>query len=214
MFLWKSLGGAWWRGARTVRPDRAVRPRVEQAEARQLLSGVATVMQNAVQEDRFYVDGSGAVEEEYSINHGPWQGPIAITSPGIAPPGAGIAAVRRLGPVVDVFFVDKAGAVMETVQTNNVPWHYDPWWPITARGETKPGAGIAAVMSYTGNEDDFYVGTAGQVKMVSSRGNGIFPWQSPRSITVPHVAPVGGAIAAAVAELGIRPAGRRKMCFS
>jgi hypothetical protein len=209
MFAWKSPRSSSRLHSGVVRRARAVRPCLEQVEARQLLSGVATVMQNTVQEDRFYVDLQGTLEVQKSINGGPWQAPQPIPAPGAPPAGAGVAAVSRANSEVDVFYVDTYGAVRETFEVNNGPWH-NVLNTITLPGETTPGAGIAAVVRSAAREDVFYIGTSGQVKMVSDI---LGIWQMPQSITIPGVAPTGGVVAAAVRGKSDSPNGPQEDVF-
>jgi hypothetical protein len=72
-----------------------------------------------------------------------WKGPVRITPPGVAPPGAALASVKQTGNLLDVFFVANDGAL-------NVSWVVDTGkWQgpvaISRPGLAPAGASSAAV---------------------------------------------------------------------
>jgi hypothetical protein len=153
------------------------------------------------QEDRFWVGSDGGIMTSWSIEQGPWQGPLEITNPSTshAKPGGGIAAAARNFTQEDVFWVGSDGGVWTTSETNDGPWQYNPW-EITHPAQTPqydgmPGGGIAAAARYAAQEDVFWVGSDGQV-VTTFETNG--PWQNPLAITIAGQAMYGGGIAAAV----------------
>ncbi|HEY6126085.1 MAG TPA: hypothetical protein VIV63_15635, partial [Steroidobacteraceae bacterium] len=60
----------------------------------------------------FAIDATGAVKIAWKAQNGRWQGPVALTPPGIAPAGAPITAVwQPLNEQLEVFWVDTAGSL-------------------------------------------------------------------------------------------------------
>jgi hypothetical protein len=62
--------------------------------------------------DAFVVDRSGALQVLWVIGGGQWQGPVAMTNPGIAPAGSAVAVANQgTTNQLDAFVVDNSGAM-------------------------------------------------------------------------------------------------------
>ncbi len=69
--------------------------------------------------DAVFVDGNGVVNVMWVVDGGVWQGPVGLTPPNTAPPGAPVALHHQGGPnQLDALFVDGNGVV-------NVMWVVD-----------------------------------------------------------------------------------------
>jgi len=103
------VGGGAWGGPGAIGPNGLFPPG----------AAVACIAQQGVanQTDVFCVDKRGALNVAWVVGAGKWNGPVAITGPGIFPPGAPIAVSPQFGinGQTDVFCVDVRG-------TLNVLW--------------------------------------------------------------------------------------------
>ena len=149
------------------------------------------------QEDLFVVGYDGAVWTTFVIDDGGWSTPIRLTQRGLAPPGAGIAAVRRHDRQIDVFVVGEEGTVwmLSTARDNDHRWG-DWTGPIRVLPPrlAPAGANIAAVMRNGVQEDVFVVGAGGALwstYQVNDR-----PWSAPIQLTPTSFAPAGTDVAA------------------
>jgi len=72
------------------------------------------------QTDVFAIDTNGALNVSWVVDAGQWNGPAAISRPGVFPPGAAVTASNQFGldHQTDVFAVDNNG-------TPNVSWVVD-----------------------------------------------------------------------------------------
>ena len=136
------------------------------------------------QEDLFVVGYDGAVWTTFVIDDGGWSTPIRLTQRGLAPPGAGIAAVRRHDRQIDVFVVGEEGTVwmLSTARDNDYRW--GGWTgPIRVLPPrlAPAGANIAAVMRNGVQEDVFVVGTGGALWSTYQVNDG--PWSAPIQLT-------------------------------
>jgi hypothetical protein len=148
------------------------------------------------QTDAFEVASNGAVEVRWVDGAGHWNGPLAISAPGLASPGAHLAASQQFGipNQTDVFVVDKDG-------TAQVLWvkgtgHWNGPLAIPAPGLASPGAHLAASQQFgVPNQTDVFVvdkdGTA-QALWVQGTGH----WNGPQAISPTGLAPPGAALAA------------------
>ena len=85
--------------------------RADAAEARPCRAPIATARQTDNQIDLFFVDGNGVVNVMWVVDVGVWQGPVGLTPPGTAAPGAPIATARQTDNQIDLFFVDDNGGL-------------------------------------------------------------------------------------------------------
>jgi hypothetical protein len=129
------------------------------------------------------------------IDGGIWQGPVAITPPGIAPKGASVAAAHQTdNHQLDVFFIGEDGAL-------HVSWVIDGGiWQgpvaITPPGVAPKGGGVATAYQVDTHQlDVFFIGEDGglYVSWVIDGGH----WQGPVRISPPGVAPKGSRLATA-----------------
>jgi hypothetical protein len=113
--------------------------------------------------DVFLVNGAGAL----ATSHWPMSffgatymsNPGAISLGGIAPPGAGLAAVARTGNNLDVFFVGTTGALYQSSwSAMTSAWSTAP---ISDAGLAPPGSRVTAAAQTTNNLDVFFIGNSG-----------------------------------------------------
>ncbi|HZD65929.1 MAG TPA: glycoside hydrolase family 3 N-terminal domain-containing protein, partial [Acidimicrobiales bacterium] len=186
--VWAQGGGP-WRGPLAITPPGTAPPGAHLAASPQF--GLPD------QTDVFVVDTGGATRVSWVQGAGRWRGPLAITPPGTAPAGAGLAAANQAGlpDQTDVFAVDSAGATRVSWVQGAGGWQGP--LAITPPGTTPPGAHLA-VSSQFGlphQTDVVAVGEAGSSQVSWVDGGG--PWQGPLAITPPGTAPAGAGIAAA-----------------
>jgi hypothetical protein len=148
----------------------------------------------------FFIDNEGALNVAWVVEGGNWQGPIRISAPGVAPPGARVAASAQFGLTqTDVFFVDNNGAL-------NVAWVVEGGnWQgpvgISPGGVAPPGASVAASAQFGLTQTDvFFIDNGGalNVSWAVEGGN----WQGPVGISPGGVAPPGAPVAAS-AQFGL-----------
>lgn len=142
----------------------------------------------------FAIDATGTVKLAWKEQNGHWRGPVALSPPGIAPPGAPIAAVwQPLNEQLEVFFVDRAGALRGVWKQRN--GHWAPPFHLTAPGFTNPRAKIAAIWQPLNEQlEVFAVDRAGGINVIWKEHNG--RWKRPYVIQGPGVAVTGAEIAA------------------
>ncbi|HZD66646.1 MAG TPA: hypothetical protein VE152_11165 [Acidimicrobiales bacterium] len=166
-------------------------------------ASVATSQQFGVpdQTDVFRVNGNGAVEVRWVRGAGGWEGPLTISPPGLAPPGAHLAASRQFGAPdqTDVFVVGDDGAIRVLWVRGAGRWQGP--LAISPTGFAPPGAGLAASNQFgiPDQTDLFVVGGNGLPSVFWVRGLG--RWQGPRDAAgsgVPQAlhAPPGANLAA------------------
>ena len=72
----------------------------------------------------FFVDTGGALRGIWKEHDGSWNGPFILSFPGLAPPGAAVAAAHYAPyDQVEVFIVDGSGAVRVAFRTAAGNWH-------------------------------------------------------------------------------------------
>jgi phospholipase C len=134
------------------------------------------------QTDVFSVAANGAVQVAWVQGAGKWSGPIAISPPGLAPPGAQLAASPQFGVSnqTDVFFVDVNGAV-RTLWVQGAGMWNGPL-AITPDGSASPGGGLAASqqLGIPNQTDVFSLAAGGAVQVSWVQGAG--KWSGPLAI--------------------------------
>jgi hypothetical protein len=152
------------------------------------------------QTDVFFIDNRGALRAAWATEA--WNPPISISTPGIAPHGAPVAACQKVGTAdqTNVFFVNNAGALCVAWVNGSGPWQGPS--AITAAGTAPAGASVAAASQFGASYQTgvFFVNSAGAVCVVSSEGDG--PWSGPSTITAAGYAPPGAPVAVSD-QLGI-----------
>jgi hypothetical protein len=128
---------------------------------------VAAIDQVPDQIDCFYFDGAGALRVNWVIGNGTWNGPTALTKPGVGKAGQPIAVARQTDHQIDVFFVDGSGVV-------NVMWVVDGGVWQGPVGLTRPGTAVANSSIATARQSDhqidiFFVDLNGVVNDVGDR---------------------------------------------
>jgi hypothetical protein len=126
---------------------------------------------------------------------GKWQGPLPISPPNLAPPGAHLAVSRQFGipNQTDVFVVGNDAAIHVLWVQGAGTWHGP--LPITGTGTSTPGAGLAVSNQFgVPNQTDVWVVDNNKAINVSwVEGDGT--WQGPLPITQPDFAPAGAPLA-------------------
>src|SRR5205814_1209900 len=147
------------------------------------------------QTDVFSVASNGAVQVRWVQGAGNWNGPLAISPPGLAPPGAHLAVSNQFGlpNQTDEFVVDNncpaqvlwvQGAGNWTAPlASGPPWLAPPDTPLL---RSTPQGGL-------NQTDVFGVATNGaaQVLWVQGAGN----WNGPLANSPPGLAPSGAGLA-------------------
>ncbi len=93
--------------------------------------------------ETFVVDQAGAVNVIWKAGNGVWMGPVGISTPGLAPPGAAVAAVYYpVNQQLEVFVVGNDGRVWVLWKAQNGVFNQAPisppgWW-------AKPGSNLTA----------------------------------------------------------------------
>ena len=146
------------------------------------------------QTDVFIVDKTGTLQVMWVDNAGAWQGPGAIGTKGLFPPGAPIAASQQFGlSQTDVFIVDKNGTLQVMWVDNAGAWQGPG--AIGKTGIFPPGARIAASQQFGLSQTDVFIvdktGTL-QVMWVDNAG----AWQGPGAIGTKGLFPPGAPVAA------------------
>jgi hypothetical protein len=137
--------------------------------------------------DVFVVDNTGTLNCFYCDNGDVkgWQGPIAISAAGFAPPGAHLAACQRAANAnqTDVYVVDHTGTlhVFSVVGSGN--WSAPV--KISAEGFAPAGAAVAASSRYgvTDQTDVYVAQTSGAMNVFSVGSAGM--WSKPAVISEP-----------------------------
>jgi hypothetical protein len=142
----------------------------------------------------FAIDATGTVQLSWKAQNGNWLGPIALSPPGSAPPGAPISAVwQPLNEQLEVFWIDATGAMRGVWKQHN--GHWNPPFALTAAGFANPRAHIAAVWQPLNEHlEVFTTDRDGTIKGVWKMHNG--HWQPSFVLDGPGVALSGAQIAA------------------
>jgi hypothetical protein len=142
----------------------------------------------------FAIDAAGTVKVAWKTQNGRWQGPVALSPPGIAPPGAPIAAVwQPLNEQLEVFWIDTTGALRGIWKQHNVRW--SPPFALTAPGFAYPHTNVAAIWQPLNEQlEVFAVNGAGAINVVWKAHNG--RWNAPYVLGGPEIAKSGTDILA------------------
>jgi hypothetical protein len=146
------------------------------------------------QTDVFEVAPNGAVEVFWVDGAGTWNGPLAISSPGLASPGAHLAASNQFGVSnqTDVLVVDHTGTVQVLWVDGVGAWHGP--LAVSRSGFAPAGAHLAASNQFgISNQTDVFVSdSSGTLKVVWV--NGVSTWHGPLQIGAAGFAPAGAAL--------------------
>lgn len=147
------------------------------------------------QTDVFVVGNNGQLSVFWVDNAGAWGGPVAISSPGIAPPGAHIAVSQQFGASnqTDAFLIDNNGQLNVFYVNSAGSWQGPV--KIGSAGLANPGAPLAASQQFgiSNQTDVFVVDKHGQLQVFYV--NGIGPWGGPVAIGSANNAPSAAHIA-------------------
>jgi hypothetical protein len=143
--------------------------------------------------DAVFVDNNGVVNVMWVVDAGVWQGPVGLTPPNTAPPGAPVALHHQIGSQqLDAVFVDNNGVV-------NVMWVVDAGvWQgpvgLTPPNTAPPGAPVALHHQIGSQQlDAVFVDNNGVVNVMWVVDAGA--WQGPVGLTPPNTAPPGAPVA-------------------
>jgi hypothetical protein len=149
----------------------------------------------ANQTDVFAVTDDGTIKVEWVQGAGPWHGPMAISPPGLAPPGAHLAVSRQFGTPnqTDVFVVDNTGTI-KVVWVDGAGTWQGPL-AISPSGLAPSGAGLTASNQFgTPNQTDVFVADkAGTLRVLWAQNGGT--WRGPLAISPGGLAPPGAGLA-------------------
>ncbi|HEX4540133.1 MAG TPA: hypothetical protein VH112_07780, partial [Acidimicrobiales bacterium] len=148
------------------------------------------------QTDEFSVAPNGAVQVRWVQGQGIWNGPLDISRPGLAPPGAHLAVSNQFGisNQTDVFVVGNTGATQVMWVQGGSSWHGP--LAISPTGLAPAGAGLAASNQFgiSNQTDVFVVATNGATQVMWVQGGG--NWHGPLAISPTGLAPAGAGLAA------------------
>jgi len=181
---WKAHNGLWFAPTEITPPDFAP-PGAQVTAVFQPLNNQLEV---------FAIDASGAVKLAWKEQNGRWQGPVALSPPGSAPPGAPITSVwQPLNEQLEVFWVDTAGALRGVWKQHNRQWA--PPYYLTGGGFVRPRTKLAAVWQPLNEQlEVFAVNQAGAINVVWKEHNG--RWKAPYVLGGPEIALPGTDILA------------------
>ncbi|OBF50472.1 hypothetical protein A5787_08030 [Mycobacterium sp. 852002-50816_SCH5313054-b] len=143
----------------------------------------------------FFVGTDGVLYDLWKDNDNPWKGPIGLTPPGFAPPGAHVAgAYYPTFKTLEVFAIDSHGAVNVVWKQNNGAWQAPH--ALTAAGSSVPGAPLAVVYQSLNEQlEVFFIGADGALYDVWKDNNN--PWKGAVGLTPAGFAPPGAHVAGA-----------------
>jgi hypothetical protein len=148
------------------------------------------------QTDVFRVASDGSVQVSWVQRAGRWNGPLAISQPGFAPPGAALAVSPQFGipNQTDVFVVADNGTAQVLWVQGAGRWNGP--LTISAAGLAPPGAGLAASPQFgvPDQTDVFVVAGTGATEVFWVQGAG--RWNGPLAISPGSIAPAGAGLAA------------------
>jgi hypothetical protein len=134
----------------------------------------------------------------YASGTGIWSEPQGLTSTGVAPAGAGVAAVATvLGstPVADVFFVGNDQKVQYVTESNDGAWSAAADLPGQPTGFAPAGAPVVAIW-YGGQLGVFLIDNTGALQI--QWWNPVLGWLGPVALTAGGYAPLKAALATGV----------------
>ena len=142
----------------------------------------------------FGIDAHGTLKNVWKPNDGFWEPSFSMSAPGLAPPGAPLAAVwYPMNEQLEVFTIATNGALTVTYKAHNLAWAPPSY--ITPPNFAAPGAQIAAVVQPLNNQlEVFAIDPTGAVKVAWKAQNG--RWLGPVTLTPAGIAPAGAPLAA------------------
>jgi hypothetical protein len=148
------------------------------------------------QTDVFRVAANGAVEVFWVDGAGAWNGPLAISAPGLATPGAHLAASQQFGipNQTDVFVVDHTGTVQVLWVRGAGIWNGP--LAISPTGLAPAGAGLTSSNQFgiPNQTDVWVVANNGAVDVFWVQGVSGAPWHGPLQIGAAGFAPAGAGL--------------------
>jgi hypothetical protein len=215
---WQAGAGPWTDGTSGNRGPASITPPglapVSLPTAPPVDAHIAVAKQADNQLDAFVVGQDGAVRVTWEVADGHWAdgtpgqpGPVPVTPPGFAPPGAPLAVANQGAGQLDAFVTGNDGAVHVSWVVGGGHWaDGSPGNPgpasVTPPGLAPQGASVAAAPQGKDQLDAFVTGHDGaiHVSWVSGVGrwtDGLAGNPGPIRITPPGLLPAGAAVAAA-----------------
>jgi len=182
--MWVVGGGVWEPPVQIALPPNTVPP-----GARVALHHQASLNQL----DAVFVDGNGVVNVMWVVGMGAWQGPVGLTPPNTAPPGAPVALHHQVGPnQLDAVFVGNNGVVNLMWVIGGGAWQGPA--ALTPPNTAPPGAPVALHHQVGPHQlDALFVDRNGAVNVMWVIDGGA--WQGPVGLTPPNTAPPGAPVA-------------------
>jgi hypothetical protein len=144
--------------------------KIAPAAAARAGSAIAAVARRPGQLDVFWIGPDGAIITQWwnSDPTGDWgtHGPFAVTAPGVAQPGSGLAAVARVPQHLDVFWVGNDGAIWTMWADDFAPggkWADHQPFPITSPGAARFASPVSAAARNPEQLDVFWIAPDGSV---------------------------------------------------
>ncbi|MDQ1832156.1 M12 family metallopeptidase [Massilia scottii] len=143
--------------------------------------------------DAVFVDGNGVVNVMWVVGTGAWQGPVGLTPPDTAPPGAPVALHHQVDAnQLDAVFVDRNGVVNVMWVIGGGAWQGPAG--LTPPDTAPPGAPVSLHYQGSANQlDAVFVDRNGVVNVMWVVGGGA--WQGPAGLTPRDTAPPGAPVA-------------------
>jgi outer membrane protein assembly factor BamB len=156
----------------------------------------------ANQTDVFVVANNGATQVLWVAGGGRWNGPLAVSAAGLAPPGAGLGASAQVGVPnqTDVFVVADDGSARVLWVAGGGRWNGP--LAVSAGGLAPPGAHLAVSPQFgvPNQTDVFVVADDGSARVLWVQGAG--RWNGPLAVAPTGMAPAGADLAVS-AQLGV-----------
>jgi hypothetical protein len=168
------VGGGIWQGPQVIGGPAAYPPPG---------SGIAAHAQGGNQLDACFVGQDGAFYVAWVVGVGIWQGPQAVSRPGIAPAGARLAAFAQTPQQVTVSFLDVNGVLSNMWVVGGGTWQ-GPAPAVPAAVPGRPGGALAVALQGDAQWDAFVATADGAIDVYWVDGGN--PWQGPF-----RVAPAG-----------------------
>src|SRR6185369_2798027 len=137
---WRGVGATHWEGPALIHPQQTKTPPGAALAAAEFTRDLWFV---------FFVDRSGQLRAARVQGINPWDRPEEISAPGIAPPGAGVAALQdRLGEI-SAFLICNDGSVC-AYRRREQDFGWGGPFPLTPPDTARPGASIYAAKQSEG----------------------------------------------------------------
>lgn len=106
------------------------------------IGSVVAARQSSNITSTFAIGADGAIYWRWVSGTGSWQGPTAITNPGVAPSDGALLAVKQASNMLDLYFVGYDGDLYVVYEMNDGSWSAPK--PLTGTAFAPPGARLTA----------------------------------------------------------------------